>query len=98
MSDLISKDALFKAFEDAEWYCNDDRDCIAESLLEEAPTIDAVPVRCAECKYFWLHPSRVFEANAGQCENYLHVGGVKVKSDFCSYGKRKGDEDAESNT
>jgi hypothetical protein len=49
-------------------------------------------VHCGECKYFLLHPSREFTAEGGMCTNYLHVGGVKVKSDFCSYGEGKDDK------
>lgn len=37
-------DALYQEFEKAAWYNNADRDEVAESLLLDAPTIDAVPV------------------------------------------------------
>ena len=40
---LIDADALFKAYEGTGWYNNADRDEIAERLLLEQPTIDAVP-------------------------------------------------------
>lgn len=42
---LIDADALFKAFENAAWYNNADRDDVAEELLLNAPTIDVEPVR-----------------------------------------------------
>lgn len=50
---LIDADALFKTFEEHGWYNNADRDEIAERLLLEQPTVDAVPViRCRDCKHF----------------------------------------------
>ena len=61
--------------------------------IDEAPTVDAVPVvRYQDCK-FWEPYKRKFARNAGDpLERY---GGCKVcsegrlESDFCSYGKRK---------
>lgn len=40
MPRYIDADALFKKFEDEEWYDNFDRDEIAEDLLLNAPTVD----------------------------------------------------------
>ena len=40
----IDADALFAEFENADWYNNADRDEIAERLILQAPTIDAVSV------------------------------------------------------
>lgn len=62
-------------------------------VLEETPTVDAVPVvRCRECK-FWELYGRKFARNAGDpLERY---GGCKVcsegrlESDFCSYGRTR---------
>ena len=49
---LIDADALFAEFENVDWYNNADRDEIAERLVLQAPTIDAVSVvRCKECKH-----------------------------------------------
>lgn len=73
---LIGADALFKAFENAAWYNNADRDDVAEELLLDAPTIDAVPVvRCKDCIF---HQSCIHEQHLGL-------------NGFCSYGER-GDE------
>ena len=63
----------------------------AWSRIENAPTIDAVPVvRCKDCKNWNLeHIS---------CEGYARCltgeSGVRYrkKNDFCSHGKRKGGE------
>lgn len=87
---LIDADELKgKAFADPDdgehfVYCQD---------IDEAPTVDAVPVvRCRECK-FWELYGRKFARNAGDpLERY---GGCKVcgegrlESDFCSYGRTR---------
>lgn len=44
MSRYIDADALFAEFENVDWYNNADRDEIAERLVLQAPTIDAVSV------------------------------------------------------
>ena len=44
MSRYIDADALFAEFENVDWYNNADRDEIAERLVLQAPTIDAVEV------------------------------------------------------
>jgi hypothetical protein len=41
---LIDADALFSALNDAKWYDNADRE-IALDYVEDAPTVEAVPVR-----------------------------------------------------
>ena len=49
---LIDADALFAEFENVGWYNNADRDEVAERLVLQAPTIDAVEVvRCGECRH-----------------------------------------------
>lgn len=62
------------------------------TLLENAPTISAVPVvRCRECKY-WRRYTRQWENHcAGECERHRMEGGT-YENDFCSYGQRKEDE------
>ena len=81
MSDLISKEALFDAFEEAQWFDNDDRDCIAERLLEDAPTIDALPVvHCKDCRYL-----SVKDLGNGYCKRKM--SGPISPYDFCSYGE-----------
>ena len=51
---LIDADALFAEFENVDWYNNADRDEIAERLVLQAPTIDAVSVVHGEWKPFDL--------------------------------------------
>ena len=46
----IDADALFAEFENVGWYNNADRDEIAEPLILQAPTIDAVSVVHGEWK------------------------------------------------
>lgn len=61
--------------------------------IDNAPTIDAVPVvRCAECKY-WL----CVEDGFGDCTNRrFHLDGCADPSmkmdDFCSCGERRSDD------
>ncbi len=45
-------DATFKAFENAAWYNNADRDDVAEELLLDSPTVDAVPVANGQWVYY----------------------------------------------
>lgn len=81
----------------AEWEKQDisdgaqDRDWLKQ-CIDEAPTIDAVPVvRCRECKY-WRRYTRQWENHcAGECERHRMEGGT-YENDFCSYGQRKEDE------
>lgn len=40
MDDVISRNALFREMEKAQWYNNADRDEIAEELVLNAPTIE----------------------------------------------------------
>ena len=59
----------------------------ATLILQEAPTVDAVPVvHCKDCK--WLY---------GVMDNYCcinHRGLVEIcENSFCSYGERKDGDD-----
>ena len=71
----------------------------AIKIIENAPTIDAVPVvRCRDCKY-WGDESGKLPRSDGvlfaRCKvhNYLldgrHTGWCPTENDFCSYGERK---------
>ena len=57
----------------------------AKSFIDDAPTIDAVPVvRCRECIYF--EDSQVNEKGFLICP----ASGMEITDmDFCSYGERK---------
>ena len=82
---LIDADALFAEFENVDWYNNADRDEIAELLVLQAPTIDAVSVvRCRECIHFDGFNCNRFGEPA-ECSNPCSDDG----NDFCSYGERK---------
>lgn len=69
------------------WNTNDDTDFANKEVwkaLEEAPTIDAVPVvRCKDCKW------RNWETNG--CDRNPCVE-PWFENDFCSYGERKDNE------
>ena len=71
----------------------------ATSFIDDAPTVDAVPVvRCRECKY-WGDEDGKLQGSDGalfaRCKihNYLldgrHTGWCPTENDFCSYGERK---------
>ena len=83
---LIDADELFAEFENAGWYDLTDRDEIAEELLENAPTVAAIPdpVKCGECEFLDNDGVHIY----GMCRN-PNTGNVKIDTDFCSYGKRK---------
>lgn len=61
------------------------------TLLENAPTIDAVPVvRCRECKRWDADPDSYGKDDGpkGKC---LKTFEETYPDDFCSYGQRKDD-------
>ena len=87
MSRYIDADALFAEFENVDWYNNADRDEIAERLVLQAPTIDAVSVvRCKDCKYGEYRADYDdYECNASGC------GLVYDAEYFCAEGEREGE-------
>lgn len=55
----------------------------AKSFIDDAPTIDAVPVvRCRDCKY---HEN----TNVTWFKHCCLIGKTVRYNDFCSYGERK---------
>lgn len=65
-------------------YCQD---------IDEAPTVDAVPViRCWKCKFWEPYGSKGPRNAEGPLEwegGCMKWRGRHLESDFCSYGKRK---------
>ena len=58
----------------------DDKYCRFETMLSEAPAINAIPVvRCRECRSY-------NKPKTGWCEVHLDR---EHMDDFCSYGERK---------
>lgn len=84
MARPIDADALFAEFENVGWYNNADRDEIAEPLILQAPTIDAVSVvRCDNCKYRYMD---------ADLQVWTCTYGLMIKPNgFCNYGERKGE-------
>ena len=91
---LIDADALMRIYQEVLCphvscadcsFLMDDRNCRFETMIREAPTIDAVPViRCRECKY--SHEDEIFGNR--WCES--HSGCRKVKDDgYCYLGELK---------
>ena len=61
-----------------------------ECVVNDAPTVDAVPVvRCRECKW-WQEDDDV-----GHCDNPDGLDNYAKPDDFCSYGERKEGADNE---
>lgn len=92
---LINADAL--AMHLADWQLSsgeEERDVIEEAIraINEAPTIDAVPVvRCKDCKC-----SNVYQVDSDFKMERWCDGGFIPKSvqddDYCSWGERKDNE------
>lgn len=60
----------------------------ATLILQEAPTIDAVPViRCKDCK--WSKRDNLLDKH--WCKHFLCESEVR-ENDYCSYGERKNNE------
>lgn len=55
---LIDADTLYMALNDAKWYDNADRGFLVLDMVEDAPTVDAVPVRHG----YWV----IADANKGE--------------------------------
>ena len=68
----------------------DDKYCRFETMLSEAPTINAIPVvRCRECKHHHWEQEPCHGKSVHYCK-LPHMRGVEVfKEFFCYYGERK---------
>ena len=65
---------------------------VDKSDIDEASTIDAVPVvRCKDCLHLVLTPEGEHNPNDCVC-NYWMTDGLN-DLDFCSYGERRSDAD-----
>ena len=82
MSRLIDADALIADLDKGLWGKDWDK-ALAEAIINDAPTIDAVSVvRCKECRYKDMELCAMYK---------LVVAGVRKYDDFCSYGEREGE-------
>ena len=75
---LIDADALFAEFENVGWYNNADRDEIAEPLILQAPTIDAVEVVHGKWRRKMVDDGFNIDWICSKC-------GYRVMTDFVSY-------------
>ena len=83
---LIDADALSSEFGIS------DSDIEAKETIDDAPTIDAVPVvRCRECKFYREFRTKRYNQLMRLCYRMgKHDMEYPVKpDDFCSYGQRK---------
>ena len=62
----------------------------AKSFIDDAPTIDAVPViRCRECEHHYWEQEPCHGKTVHYCE-LPHMRGIEIfKEFFCYYGERK---------
>lgn len=67
--------------------------------IDNAPTVDAVPVvRCEDCKHYRNYPNGLCYLHTEPKSNARGYSGEAVcvePDDFCSYGERKDGADAE---
>lgn len=85
MSRYIDANTLFAEFENVGWYNNADRDEIAEPLILQAPTIDAVSVViCKDCKHWNKAPN----TERGWCDK---CDGLLEPNFYCADGEREGE-------
>lgn len=87
---LIDANALYNRFWERAWYDNADRDECACVDIDNAPTVDAVPVvRCKDCTHCVrttdIDGPGLFCAIWGRQWNRVQL------DDFCSYGERRED-------
>ena len=89
---LIDADYGQKQLTIAEVECgkNFETDCNhVRDFLNAMPTIDAVPVRCRECKHHYWEQEPCHGKSVHYC-NLSHMRGIEVfKEFFCYYGERK---------
>lgn len=111
MSRLIGADALFAEFENVDWYNNADRDEIAERLVLQAPTIDAVEVVHGEwiavssydafggSEELWNahgNPTAFHYCSNCKAQSYVNEFGEELLTDYCpNCGARMKGEDDE---
>ena len=93
---IIDADAMMRVYQEV--LCNhvsciecsffmDDKYCRFETMLSEAPTVDAVPVvRCKDCVNGTVF---VNKQGAEYVDCVLDDYSVRKPIDYCSYGKRK---------
>ena len=99
MIDLISRSALKERFKlRMQWLAKDIHDqyslglshgCETDAgLIDEAPTIDAVPVvRCKDCKH-WQRNMYAYKEQ-GTCRGLTFLGITRHENDFCCRGEKE---------
>lgn len=86
---LIDADALYNRFWERAWYDNADRDECACVDIDNAPTVDAVPVvRCKNCAR-WDDDPDTYGADDGPKGKCMKSFETMCADDFCSYGEPK---------
>ena len=78
---LIDADALIDTLDTS------DEDIVFKAILEDAPTIDAVPVvRCRDCKFAHM----TYGGECKYCDVWESEESLYLDGDFfCAFGERK---------
>ena len=89
---LIDGDTLWEKLNDEPWYDNADRDEIALSIVDAAPTVDAVVVtRCKDCKYLRVWNQKDLYAFCPKTNFVFLPFQADTRTHFCSLGEPKED-------
>lgn len=97
-ADALSRAMYHEAFEtDSDWQRWDSgcwiRYKMFENALENAPTIDAVPVvRCGECEYYIDNTCDCYSLYGDLSGDLIGVHFEPNEDHFCSYGERRTDD------
>ena len=83
MSDLISRGKLFNLLAPVQTLGE------AYGIIQGMDTVDAVPVRCKDCKHH--HYEKHFDKRIPYCDR-INYGYGWQDDDFCSRGERKDGE------
>ena len=88
MTDYIKREDAIKAVANAYWH-GTDCECyaFAHKALDNAPTVDAVPVvRCKDCKFAHM----TYGGECKYCDVWESEESLYLDGDFfCAFGERK---------
>ena len=87
---LIDGDTLWEKLNDEPWHNNADRDEIALSIVDAAPTVDAVVItRCKDCKYLRVWNQKDLYAFCPKTNFVFLPFQADTRTHFCSLGESK---------
>lgn len=95
-ADMLT-DFIYNTTSENDWLVSQFNASYIYSLIDEAPTVDAVPVvRCGSCVHGVIDActNRLLCARCGEVRPNGHVwgGSSTMQDNFCSYGERRDSE------